>query len=806
MNAISINANISNPSVFNASIPQLSPVAEKIKNVFINFFNALKHFVIYPLRYLESKIWLTSDTVLSLPINSVRERNEAGSPQNNMQPLGGKQLLHDDSAKMEDMTVAVLAQIERHTAESSELIKAVLLHVMKSSLDSTQGLNLNIFFQVDTFDDKDAVALFALLHFYNGCYQNEYGSKNRHSEYALRVIEQSLLIRINQCPEKEEQFLTLVSPFLTKDQFDQFQLHLTRVSGDGSIMHQLTAKTQTVALTCLKNAKFLVPCDDNRPEAKKTKKSVLHASLEYNRGIVGGLGVVTRSLLPQQKEYGHDARIITPFFSFYHEALKNEKIEFAAFVEHEFKGSMIKSAIYKVENGEVKNGKKIKHYLIAPTLELGSLFDVGETQDLYANFEHSKSSDRLLYFSSAVAAFAGAYRGRRTKKTFDLVHIHDWHPAAASLLLDTHYNPMRIEAGLPPVKRIFQAHSAPQQGILSASAYKDIGLDASNFITTHARANLINIQADALNTSDAILYVSQAAANEAMTEAQAYGWDLHTIALKRHIQGRLKGVTNGITYADYDPANTEVFGRFAMNNLDEAGPAKAAAKHYAFEQNLIADPVKPLFMFVGRYSSEKGIDMLPGLVNEIAAHGGQTLIMGTETQDKSALKTIGELKKMALDSRLNLRILSKIQEQTALVSDTGVQAGNLIRLATDISLVPSHKEACGLVPMELLSVGALVLTSQVQGLKDTCKGLGDTDSNGQCYNLENFNSFTYNNNFFQRSNNSVQAVAQAFVYLANTSAEEKFRVTQRIISSSKQYDWLQEGGAIQQMEAIYLGA
>ncbi|MBA2368874.1 MAG: glycogen/starch synthase [Candidatus Protochlamydia sp.] len=714
--------------------------------------------------------------------------------------------LPNDVIKVEEMTATMLAQLDRHTLQSPEFIKKVLMRAIKSSFGNTQGLNLNYFYPINRLADKDAVALFTLLHSYNDCCQDKYGSKNRHIDYALRTVEHSILIRVSQSLEKKEEFLTIARPFLTEEQFNQFQLHLDRACGNESIVHQLAAKTEAVALTSLKNAKFLNPVD-NRPIAPKIKKSVLHASLEYNRGTVGGLGVVTRSLLPKQREYGHDARVITPFFSFYHDTLNNEKIEFAAFVEHEFKGNIVKSAIYKVHNGDAKNGKKVKQYLIAPTPERGCLFDVGEVKDLYANYEHSNSIDRLLYFSSAVAAFAGTYRGKKHKKSFDVAHLHDWHAAAASLLLNTHYNPMREEIGLPPVKRIFHAHCAPQQGILSASAYKNIGLEASMFITTHADANLINIQADALNTSDAVVYVSKEAANEAMTEAQAYGWDLHTLALKRHHQGRLKGVTNGITYADYDPANTAVFGRFAMNNLDEAGPTKAAAKHFAFEQNLIADPTKPLFMFVGRYSSEKGIDMLPGLVNEIAARGGQTLIMGIETQDASTSNSISMLKKMAQDSSLNLRFLSKVQEQTAFVSDTGVQAGNLIRLATDVSLVPSHEEACGLVPMELLSVGALVLTSQVQGLKDTCKGIGEVDSNGQPYTIDNFNSFTYDNeDFFQRGKNSLQAVAQAFDFFTNTPAEEKIRVCQRIISSSKQYDWLEEGGAIQQMEAVYVEA
>ncbi|MBA2368876.1 MAG: glycogen/starch synthase [Candidatus Protochlamydia sp.] len=794
---ININTNNANgPSVFNTSNAPIPPLSEKIKNFIIEIFKSLKNFISYPLRYLESKIWSTSGTVLSPPINIFRNtNNQAGQhPTSTI-----------DSIKIQELNAAILSQLDLHALESPQLIKNVLMHVLNTSTNPDQGLNLNYFFQVDQFTDRDAVALFTLLHSYDGCFNEKFGSKNRHIDYALRAVEHSLLIRVNQAPEKKEEFFTLAGAYLTQDQLNQFQLHLGRACGEGSIVHQLTAKTETTALTALKNAKFLTSVD-TRPEAPKTKKSVLHASLEYNRGTVGGLGVVTRSLLPQQKEYGHDARIITPFFSFYQDTLKNEKIEFTAFVEHEFQGKMVKSAIYKVYNGEVKDGKKVKHYLLAPTPELGCLFDVGEVESLYANYQHSSMCDRLLYFSSAVAAFAGTYRGKNTKKSFDLAHIHGWHAGAASLLLDTHYNPMRIEAGLPPVKRIFQIHLNAEQGVLSTKSYENIGLEASKFIQTRADAGLINIQADAVDTADAVVYVSKAAASEAITEAQAYGWDLHSIALKRYQQGKLRGVTNGIAYKNYDPANKNVFGRFALNQLDEALPAKAAAKSYAFEQNLIADPVKPLFMFVGRYSTGKGFDMLPALVKEIAARGGQTLIMGIETQDKSSLKTISELKEMAQNSHLNLKFLSKIQEQTAVVGDTGVQAGNLIRLATDISIVPSHEEPCGLVPMELLSVGALVLTSQVDGLKDTCKGLGDADSNGQCYAMDDFNSFTYDDNILHRGSTSVQAVSQAFDYLTKTPAEEKNKVIQRIINSSKQYDWLVEGGALQQMEAVYLEA
>jgi starch synthase len=703
--------------------------------------------------------------------------------------------LPKDIIKAENMIDEVLSQLGHYQLTSPELVKEIIIYTIKSSFSPNQSVNLNSFFALDSLNDNDVTFLLASLDFYNQCYKNKFNSKNRHIDCALRAVEHSILIRVNQNPEKKSGFLTFAHPLLAENQFNSLQKHIDRAT-DNNILYQLTAKSHDAALTSLKNAQLLTVPADDRPLSQNTKKSVLHASLEYNRGTVGGLGVVTRSLLPQQREYGHDARIITPFFSFYQDTLKDEKIEFAAFVEHEFKGKMVKSPIYKVYNGEVKDGKKVKQYLVGSNPKLGSLFDVGEVKDLYANYEHSGSSDRLLYFSSAVAAFAGTYHGLKTKKSFDLIHIHGWHAGAASLLLDTHYNPMREEVGLPPVKRIFQVHLSAEQGIHASTAYNNIGLEASS--------KFINIHADALNTSDAIVYVSKAAANEAITEA--HGWGLHNIALKRHNQGKLVGVTNGITYKNYDPTNASVFGRFALKDLEDPITAKAEAKQYAFEQNLIADPTKPLFMFVGRYSSEKGIDMLPRMVSEIARQGGQTLIMGIETQDAVVSKSVNALKSMAQDSSLNLRFLSKIQEQNALVSDTGIQAGNLIRLATDISLVPSHEEACGLVPMELLSVGALVLTSQVQGLKDTCKGFGDVDSNNQCHTLEDFNSFTYDNSFLHRSNNSVGAIEQAFDYLTHTPAEEKNRVAQRIISSSKQYDWLQENGAIQQMEAAYLQA
>jgi len=692
-------------------------------------------------------------------------------------------------------------------------IKEIVIQAIKSSAYPDQNIRFNHHSEVQSLPDEALFHLYAYTNSINrsfckrdaeqipGSQKSSSGPDHKQAAYACFIIEQEMLKRISDNPDqKKNAFLNYlknseVGELLPLPEIEHLRADMAKAAGDQTIFLKLAAKSHAVAMNGLKDAQIQQTEQDARPEAPKEKTRVLHAAMEYNRGVVGGLGSVTQALLPKQNEYNHDSRIITPFFNFYHQTL-TERPKFVGFVTHEFKGKMVKTAIYKAHNGAVKGKKAVSHYLIQPCTPSSGLLEVGGPKELYNTFEHSNSADRFLYFSSAIAAFAGTYKGKKQKKSFDYVHLHGWHVGAVSFLLDTFYNPMREKIGLPPIKKAYHVHISSEHGVFPHTTLEAIGVPTTE--------STVNIHANTLKASDVVIYVSKAAAHDATTKEGGYG--LEQIAQQKMQEGKLVGIINGIDQSQLNPTNQSVFGKYAYTNPASQNilEIKSELKKELYNAGLIADPTKPLWMFVGRYSSEKGIDMLPAMVEEIAKQGGQTLIMGIETPDLSVVKHMDRLKAMAANPKYNLKLHTDLKTQITPFGSTGVPTGKLIRYATDITIVPSHQEACGLVPMEAFSMGSLVISSLVQGMKDTCKGLGVLNPDTkERYNLENFNSFNYDEDAFDRRNGSIKAVQESARYLRETPVTERKAVVERLITSSKAFDWLYAGGAISQIERVY---
>lgn len=676
-----------------------------------------------------------------------------------------------------------------------DLVKQILIHITKQSFsfDSAVPANILSYYKIYKLDDADLVRLFAYtstIYQLNSEVKFPYVERLRQSILTIKetIIRRSLDAGRAKPLKEILETITLQYPSI-KDDIEKLVSDMDRMADENEKpFYDLVAKSHEIGFSKLSEAKLPPADEDHRPEDSSNKTRILHAALEYRKGKVGGLGAVTESLIPKQNEYGNDSRIVTPFFDFYHQHFTQPKL--VGFVKHEFKGRMVESAVYKVQNGDVPGKKGVSHYLIAPTLKLRSLFDVGSDTDLYKNYDHSGGSDRLVYFSSAVAALAGTFKGKKHKKSFDVLHLHGWHVGISGLLMNTHYNPMRKKK----IATVFNVHLATEQGIHLPWVYKSVGIPHQSI------KPYVNIHADAMIGSDFVLFVSKTAAREALTKEEGCG--LEELSLKKFRAGELSGVTNGITHKDYDPT-TANFGNFRINpSENDLIEAKAKVKRHLYNNGFITHPEKPLFLFVGRYSSEKGVDMLENMIDEVRKQGGQCVIMGVKTQDPQTTNLLKRLEAISKDPNNFVKFSADLKFQTEIMD--GAKRGNLIRLASDVVMVPSHEESCGLVPMESFSVGAVVVTSQVHGLKDTCFAVGDRDPDDGNAEIteENFNSFTYSNNRWTRSSDSRRAIREAMKFV---QGNQEFRniTIKRLIKTSNRFDWLSENGAIEKIEKVY---
>jgi len=521
--------------------------------------------------------------------------------------------------------------------------------------------------------------------------------------------------------------------------------------------------------------KIAVPVPSEAP----SKKRILHACVEYNKVGFTGVNAVVTTLVPQQRQTGIDARMVTPFYDIMPERdIECRKAEFKGFIEHEFAGKTVVSSIYKI-TPTTKAGKGVPQYLIKPDPEFANLFNIGANENIYGSTPQSEEWDRLTYLNSAIASFAAGYKGLKQQKAYDGVHIHSWTLGMTSWLLKEH-NKKRQELGHSPVHSVLHFHSNTfhDHGVIAADRYRKIGIPLNQNVSS------ANTQALTWLGIDGLIHVSKDFARMACDSSDPEV-DMADISQLKAGQGRLIGITNGINTNSWSLTERSVYGKYAAkqvqgkNGKDHTDyvAAKARLKNELFKHKIIADPKKPLFVFVGRLADEKGINALPEMVKEIQKNGGQCVVMGTimGTYYPDAVKELESMEKGAYANCLRVYKDRDFQDKKL----NNVTMGHLIRGACDYSLIPSERESCGLVFPEAVTAGCLPITTSVGGLSDFVKPHGQSDA---------FNCFTYDRTKSGHAG-AREAIRTACVYHKSLTSRQRNEVIQRIIAESKAYDW-----------------
>lgn len=487
--------------------------------------------------------------------------------------------------------------------------------------------------------------------------------------------------------------------------------------------------------------------------------SVLHVAYEYKDAQVGGLGAVTKTLLPLQNSWKNGAlikaSIILPGYDFllskYEKSLKPEGT-----VEHFFDGKMIESQIFSTKD------IKVKIFFIAPFKPRSRLFELYDPKNIYRAFPHSEPQDRSTYFSSAVAAFAV-----REASSFDIVHLHQWQVGFVAPLIKQYYDG-KNNPNLPKIFVTKHMHS-PEQGILEGpeEAIK-IGLP---------RSGLVNQDAEMTLNSDFVSAVSQAVYEEMCSKQTGFGLD-HLFAGARAL-GFGKGITNAINIKDYTLAKVSAAADIFIDDDRPPQEWKQQLKTELKRRGFNIDPKRPLMLFIGRFSQEKGIDMLPIAESAAIENDINFAILGLKTEDKESQKIIETLADKSSQDGYpgNLVVLEGMERQQ---KDGN---GMLFRAAADFMLIPSHVEACGLVPMEGFRFGSIAISSNVQGLKDTLIDF-DYDERGR----REGNAFTYLNDS-SRATHLKNRIDHAIAFWNSINENVRSEIQTRIILGSSQYSW-----------------
>lgn len=325
----------------------------------------------------------------------------------------------------------------------------------------------------------------------------------------------------------------------------------------------------------------------------------------------------------------------------------------------------------------------------AYVLEAPGLYD--RPGNPYEDAQRRPYDDNHRRFAALGWGAAHLARGLDPGWAPQIVHGHDWHAGLAPACL-------KLTAGRQ-VPCVFTIHNLAYQGIFPADRFGDLGLPPSAFqidgLEFHGQ---ISFMKAGLFYADKITTVSPTYAREIQTAEQGFGLD----GLLRSRRADLTGILNAVDTSVWNPATDPLIPR-RYNTTQMAGKAHCKAA-LQVEAGLHPARDAPLFSVVSRLTEQKGLNLVLSGVDALVAGGGQLLVLGSGDH---VLETAFAHAAQRHPGAVALRV--GYDEQFA----------HRIFAGSDITLVPSRFEPCGLTQMYGLLYGSLPLVRAVGGLADT---------------------------------------------------------------------------------------
>jgi len=274
-----------------------------------------------------------------------------------------------------------------------------------------------------------------------------------------------------------------------------------------------------------------------------------------------------------------------------------------------------------------------------------------------------------------------------------VVHSHDWHAGLTSAYM-TFMPPSSLR-----VATVFTVHNLAYQGVFSPACFYELGLPHQAFAVNGVEFyGQVSFMKAGLYYSDHITTVSPTYAKEIQTPQQGCGFD----GLLRTRSAALSGILNAVDDAVWNPA-TDPHLPHAYHVHDMAGKA-ICKSDLQRELGLTVQSDAPLFGVVSRLTDQKGLHLVLGALDAMLSRGGQLVLLGTGDAHLEAL--------------FRARAMQHPQSVSVRIGYDEAYAHRIFG-ATDVTLVPSQFEPCGLTQMYGLKYGSLPLVHRVGGLADT---------------------------------------------------------------------------------------
>ncbi len=300
----------------------------------------------------------------------------------------------------------------------------------------------------------------------------------------------------------------------------------------------------------------------------------------------------------------------------------------------------------------------------------------------------------------------------------DVVHCHDWQTGMIPALLKIQYAQYPFYQDM---KTVYTIHNLQYQGVFPIKAVQDtLGLGDSLFTSDKLECyGCANYMKAGLVYADELTTVSPSYADEIQTAF--YGERLD--GLLRARKDQLVGILNGIDVNDYDPAkDPQIYANYDPYHL---GGKEICKQELQKELGLEVDPTVPLVGIISRLSNQKGFDLIECVIRELMATGIQLVVLG-----------MGEAKYTNLFSWAESEYPGRLATRFAM----NHQLAHRIYAGSDMFLMPSQFEPCGLSQMIAMRYGSVPIARETGGLRDTVLSYNKFTDEGNGFTFFNYNA------------------------------------------------------------------
>lgn len=421
-------------------------------------------------------------------------------------------------------------------------------------------------------------------------------------------------------------------------------------------------------------------------------KVLFVTSEAYPFAMSGGLADVSGALPKALKKRVVGCRVVMPLYDIISEELKrNMKFLFSFTVPVSWRRQYCGVFEAKYDG--------ITYYLLDNQyyFKRGSLYG------------HYDDAERFAFFSRAAIDLL-----KQIDFQPDVIHCNDWQSALVPVYMDLYYKP--YDPFYSGIKTLLTIHNIQYQGIYGEDILEDVFGISKERLDIMGYEGCVNLLKAGIETADRVSTVSPTYSKEILSPEYSHGLD----GILRARQYKLSGIVNGIDTEVYNPeTDKNIEKNYTADTFEDKQINKLALQK---EMGLPNRTDVPIISMVTRLVSHKGLDIVKYAIEDVLQRDVQLVILGS-----------GDFEYESFFRYLK----GKYPEKVGLKIGFIPALARKIYAGSDIFLMPSLSEPCGLSQMIALRYGTVPITRETGGLKDTVTDSMDGKGNG--FTFTNYN-------------------------------------------------------------------